>query len=186
MSLVTDEEWSDFSCNRNGLTGSTLSPLAAWEAAEQALNLHPPHSSSKSDIFCVLQKHWHIFHKASVSWAVRCVRHLASTRNSRSYSCSCVCLVLQGTPEFVAVSQCVHYFEWRTYTACKSDKFKPHKEVTWREVWWGKWWGVIRKKRKSLKATESLEEFTAGHMLSRWSLTWNHWRNVWNEINLLA
>ena len=37
--------------------------------------------------------------------------------------------VLQGTPEFVAVSQCVHYFEWRTYAACKRDKFKPHKEV---------------------------------------------------------
>lgn len=44
------------------------------------------------------------------------------------YSCSCICL-LQGTPEFVAVSQCVYYFEWRTYTACKKDKFKPHKEV---------------------------------------------------------
>lgn len=35
----------------------------------------------------------------------------------------------QGTPEFVAVSQCVHYFEWRTYSACKNDKFKPQKEV---------------------------------------------------------
>ncbi|CAG5959540.1 unnamed protein product [Menidia menidia] len=34
-----------------------------------------------------------------------------------------------GTPEFVAVSQCVHYFEWKTYAACKKDKFKPHKEV---------------------------------------------------------
>lgn len=37
--------------------------------------------------------------------------------------------VLQGTPEFVAVSQCVHYFEWKTYAACRKDKFKPHKEV---------------------------------------------------------
>lgn len=37
--------------------------------------------------------------------------------------------VLQGTPEFVAVSQCVHYFEWRTYAACKNNKFKPQKEV---------------------------------------------------------
>lgn len=36
---------------------------------------------------------------------------------------------VQGTPEFVAVSQCVHYFEWKTYVACKKDKFKPHKEV---------------------------------------------------------
>lgn len=35
----------------------------------------------------------------------------------------------QGSPEFVAFSQCVHYFEWKTYTACKKDKFKPHKEV---------------------------------------------------------
>lgn len=48
--------------------------------------------------------------------------------NHPYYSCCCVG-VLQGTPEFVAVSQCVHYFEWRTYTACKKDKFKPHKEV---------------------------------------------------------
>ncbi|KAG7219115.1 hypothetical protein INR49_019323 [Caranx melampygus] len=40
-----------------------------------------------------------------------------------------VALGQPGTPEFVAVSQCVHYFEWRTYVACKKDKFKPHKEV---------------------------------------------------------
>ncbi|XP_061785459.1 cation-independent mannose-6-phosphate receptor [Nerophis lumbriciformis] len=39
------------------------------------------------------------------------------------------CGKTMGTPEFVAVSQCMHYFEWRTYVACKSDKFKPHKEV---------------------------------------------------------
>lgn len=42
--------------------------------------------------------------------------------------CVCVC-VLQGTPEFVDVSECVHYFEWKTYVACRRDKFKPHKEV---------------------------------------------------------
>lgn len=36
---------------------------------------------------------------------------------------------LQGSPEFVAVSQCVHYFEWRTYSACKNNKFMPQKEV---------------------------------------------------------
>ncbi|KAM8847361.1 cation-independent mannose-6-phosphate receptor [Synchiropus picturatus] len=39
------------------------------------------------------------------------------------------CGKTMGTPEFVAASQCVHYFEWRTYAACKKDKFKPHKEV---------------------------------------------------------
>uniref|UniRef100_I3KFD8 Insulin-like growth factor 2 receptor n=1 Tax=Oreochromis niloticus TaxID=8128 RepID=I3KFD8_ORENI len=38
-------------------------------------------------------------------------------------------LIFYGTPEFVTVSQCVHYFEWKTYAACKKDKFKPHKEV---------------------------------------------------------
>lgn len=27
------------------------------------------------------------------------------------------------------MSQCVHYFEWRTYAACKNNKFKPKKEV---------------------------------------------------------
>lgn len=27
------------------------------------------------------------------------------------------------------MSQCVHYFEWRTYAACKNNKFKPQKEV---------------------------------------------------------
>uniref|UniRef100_A0A8C7K5E3 Insulin-like growth factor 2 receptor n=1 Tax=Oncorhynchus kisutch TaxID=8019 RepID=A0A8C7K5E3_ONCKI len=35
----------------------------------------------------------------------------------------------QGTPEFVTVAQCVHYFEWRTYAACKNNKYKPDKEV---------------------------------------------------------
>lgn len=44
------------------------------------------------------------------------------------HHCVCVC-VLQGTPEFVDVSECVHYFEWKTYVACRRDKFKPHKEV---------------------------------------------------------
>ncbi|MBN3306457.1 MPRI protein, partial [Amia calva] len=39
------------------------------------------------------------------------------------------CVSIQGTPEFVTVSECVHYFEWRTYVACKKDKFKPHSEV---------------------------------------------------------
>lgn len=38
-------------------------------------------------------------------------------------------MCLQGSPEFVAVFQCVHYFEWKTYTACKKNKFKPHREV---------------------------------------------------------
>lgn len=54
----------------------------------------------------------------------------------------CVChlpVFLQGTPEFVAVSQCVYYFEWRTYTACKNDKFKPQKEVCGGAS--GRWWG---------------------------------------------
>ncbi|TRY58198.1 hypothetical protein DNTS_017409 [Danionella cerebrum] len=39
------------------------------------------------------------------------------------------CGKTMGTPEFVTVSECVHYFEWRTYVACRRDKFKPHKEV---------------------------------------------------------
>uniref|UniRef100_A0A3B3VE79 Insulin-like growth factor 2 receptor n=1 Tax=Poecilia latipinna TaxID=48699 RepID=A0A3B3VE79_9TELE len=39
------------------------------------------------------------------------------------------CGKTMGTPEFVALSECVHYFEWKTYAACKKDKFKPHKEV---------------------------------------------------------
>uniref|UniRef100_A0A8C2IVC6 Insulin-like growth factor 2 receptor n=1 Tax=Cyprinus carpio TaxID=7962 RepID=A0A8C2IVC6_CYPCA len=39
------------------------------------------------------------------------------------------CGKTMGTPEFVTVSECVHYFEWRTYAACKRDKFRPHKEV---------------------------------------------------------
>uniref|UniRef100_A0A8C1Z5G4 Insulin-like growth factor 2 receptor n=1 Tax=Cyprinus carpio TaxID=7962 RepID=A0A8C1Z5G4_CYPCA len=40
------------------------------------------------------------------------------------------CGKTMGTPEFVTVSECVHYFEWRTYAACKRDKFRPHKEVS--------------------------------------------------------
>nr|XP_027309114.2 LOW QUALITY PROTEIN: cation-independent mannose-6-phosphate receptor [Anas platyrhynchos] len=34
-----------------------------------------------------------------------------------------------GTPEFVTATECVHYFEWRTFVACKKDLFKPVKEV---------------------------------------------------------
>ncbi|XP_064014257.1 cation-independent mannose-6-phosphate receptor [Pogoniulus pusillus] len=34
-----------------------------------------------------------------------------------------------GTPEFVMATECVHYFEWRTFVACKKDLFKPMKEV---------------------------------------------------------
>ncbi|XP_028253968.1 cation-independent mannose-6-phosphate receptor [Parambassis ranga] len=49
--------------------------------------------------------------------------------NNIQTSISFQCGKTMGTPEFVAVSQCVHYFEWKTYTACKKDKFKPHKEV---------------------------------------------------------
>ncbi|KAK5852634.1 hypothetical protein PBY51_006486 [Eleginops maclovinus] len=49
--------------------------------------------------------------------------------NNFQTSISFQCGKTMGTPEFVAVSQCVHYFEWRTYAACKRDKFKPHIEV---------------------------------------------------------
>ncbi|XP_044144786.1 cation-independent mannose-6-phosphate receptor isoform X2 [Bufo gargarizans] len=34
-----------------------------------------------------------------------------------------------GTPEFIKYDECVHYFEWRTFPACKKNKFKPIKEV---------------------------------------------------------
>lgn len=44
-------------------------------------------------------------------------------------SISLQCGKTMGTPEFITESQCVHYFEWRTYVACKKGKFKPHKEV---------------------------------------------------------
>uniref|UniRef100_A0A8C6L0H5 Insulin-like growth factor 2 receptor n=6 Tax=Nothobranchius TaxID=28779 RepID=A0A8C6L0H5_NOTFU len=51
-----------------------------------------------------------------------------SSNNVQS-SISFQCGKTMGTPEFVALSQCVHYFEWKTYAACKSKKFKPLKEV---------------------------------------------------------
>uniref|UniRef100_A0A8C1XXP6 Insulin-like growth factor 2 receptor n=1 Tax=Cyprinus carpio TaxID=7962 RepID=A0A8C1XXP6_CYPCA len=50
------------------------------------------------------------------------------SRNIQS-SITFQCGKTMGTPEFVTVSECVHYFEWRTYAACRRDKFKPHKEV---------------------------------------------------------
>ncbi|XP_053300759.1 cation-independent mannose-6-phosphate receptor [Pleuronectes platessa] len=50
-------------------------------------------------------------------------------KNNIQTSISFQCGKTMGTPEFVAVSQCVHYFEWRTFSACKNGKFKPHKEV---------------------------------------------------------
>ncbi|XP_061480276.1 cation-independent mannose-6-phosphate receptor isoform X2 [Rhineura floridana] len=34
-----------------------------------------------------------------------------------------------GSPEFVTSTDCVHYFEWKTFVACKKDLFKPTKEV---------------------------------------------------------
>ncbi|XP_044024917.1 cation-independent mannose-6-phosphate receptor isoform X2 [Siniperca chuatsi] len=51
------------------------------------------------------------------------------SNNNIQTSISFQCGKTMGTPEFVAVSQCVHYFEWTTYTACKKNKFKPQKEV---------------------------------------------------------
>nr|QPB70590.1 insulin-like growth factor 2 receptor [Pampus argenteus] len=50
------------------------------------------------------------------------------SNNNIQTSISFQCGKTMGTPEFVALSQCVHHFEWRTYTACKKNKFKPHKE----------------------------------------------------------
>ncbi|XP_063773902.1 cation-independent mannose-6-phosphate receptor [Pseudophryne corroboree] len=34
-----------------------------------------------------------------------------------------------GTPEFIKFDECVHYFEWSTFAACKKNTFKPIKEV---------------------------------------------------------
>ncbi|XP_078412852.1 cation-independent mannose-6-phosphate receptor [Cetorhinus maximus] len=34
-----------------------------------------------------------------------------------------------GSPEFVATSECVHYFEWKTFVACGKSTFNPKKEV---------------------------------------------------------
>nr|XP_014346456.1 PREDICTED: cation-independent mannose-6-phosphate receptor [Latimeria chalumnae] len=44
-------------------------------------------------------------------------------------SISFLCGKTMGTPEFVTSSACVHYFEWRTFVACRNDVFKPKKEV---------------------------------------------------------
>uniref|UniRef100_A0AAZ3P560 Insulin-like growth factor 2 receptor n=1 Tax=Oncorhynchus tshawytscha TaxID=74940 RepID=A0AAZ3P560_ONCTS len=52
----------------------------------------------------------------------------SSVTNVQS-SISFQCGKTMGTPEFVTVAQCVHYFEWRTYAACKNNKYKPDKEV---------------------------------------------------------
>lgn len=79
-------------------------------------------------ILCCSRKTDTLFVQLSLVWVLNCWSH--ALRAHSFLSCSCFCVrVLQGTPEFVAVSQCVHYFEWRTYAACKSDRFKPHKEV---------------------------------------------------------
>ncbi|CAN9507985.1 unnamed protein product [Ophioblennius macclurei] len=44
-------------------------------------------------------------------------------------SISFQCGKTMGTPELVAVSQCVHYLEWKSYTACRRGAFRPHAEV---------------------------------------------------------
>uniref|UniRef100_A0A8C4YYE4 Insulin-like growth factor 2 receptor n=1 Tax=Gadus morhua TaxID=8049 RepID=A0A8C4YYE4_GADMO len=51
------------------------------------------------------------------------------SENKVQSSISFQCGKTMGTPEFVTVSQCVHYFEWRSYTACDKENFKPSKEV---------------------------------------------------------
>uniref|UniRef100_A0A8C5WXI9 Insulin like growth factor 2 receptor n=1 Tax=Laticauda laticaudata TaxID=8630 RepID=A0A8C5WXI9_LATLA len=35
----------------------------------------------------------------------------------------------QGSPEFVTSFECIHYFEWRTFHACKKNLFTSAKEV---------------------------------------------------------
>ncbi|KAM9840298.1 cation-independent mannose-6-phosphate receptor [Aulostomus maculatus] len=57
--------------------------------------------------------------------SVQCPGSNNNIRTSISFQCG----KTLGTPEFVAVSQCLHYLEWKTYAACKKDKFKPHREV---------------------------------------------------------
>ncbi|KAM9355931.1 cation-independent mannose-6-phosphate receptor [Pholidichthys leucotaenia] len=56
-------------------------------------------------------------------------RKCPTSNNNIQTSISFQCGKTMGTPEFVAVSQCVHYFEWKTYAACNKDVFNPHKEV---------------------------------------------------------
>ncbi|KAL4649143.1 cation-independent mannose-6-phosphate receptor [Arapaima gigas] len=55
----------------------------------------------------------------------KCTGGWGNVRTSISFECG----KTMGAPEFVTLSECVHYFEWRTYAACKKDKFKPQKEV---------------------------------------------------------
>lgn len=64
-----------------------------------------------------------------VPYTLACIHQLC--QHETTFLTHVPVFVLQGTPEFVTVSQCVHYFEWKTYAACKKDKFKPHKEVRW-------------------------------------------------------
>ncbi|KAL7888463.1 hypothetical protein AOLI_G00034370 [Acnodon oligacanthus] len=54
-----------------------------------------------------------------------CQGATSKVQSSISFQCG----KTMGTPEFVTLSQCVHYFEWKTYVACRKEKFKPHKEV---------------------------------------------------------
>lgn len=54
-----------------------------------------------------------------------CQGESSNVQSSISFQCG----KSLGTPEFVTVSQCVHHFEWRTYAACRRDKFRPLKEV---------------------------------------------------------
>uniref|UniRef100_A0A8C9W683 Insulin-like growth factor 2 receptor n=1 Tax=Scleropages formosus TaxID=113540 RepID=A0A8C9W683_SCLFO len=55
----------------------------------------------------------------------KCTGGQGNIRTSISFQCA----KTMGAPEFVTMLECVRYFEWRTYVACKRDKFKPQKEV---------------------------------------------------------
>ncbi|XP_017311659.1 cation-independent mannose-6-phosphate receptor isoform X1 [Ictalurus punctatus] len=103
------------------LCSSSPETACGPDAAVCAQNLDSGQSQSVGDLSLQTSSNFMLTFNSTRA----CQGESSKVQSSISFQCG----KTMGTPEFVTVSQCVHHFEWRTYAACKRDKFKPLKEV---------------------------------------------------------
>ncbi|KAM4770926.1 cation-independent mannose-6-phosphate receptor [Rhinophrynus dorsalis] len=121
-----------------------------WEAIDTDKNVHyrinvcsnlpAEECGGKTSAICAHNVEKNTYHFVSITGdpSSQSATHLLLFNTTQSCSGSehhiqsainLICGTTLGTPEFVSSSECVHSFEWRTFTACKKDLFKPIKEV---------------------------------------------------------
>ncbi|KAI5090811.1 cation-independent mannose-6-phosphate receptor precursor [Silurus meridionalis] len=103
------------------LCSSSPETACGSDAAVCAQNLNNSQTQSVGDLSVQTASGFILTFNSTES----CKGQSSKVQSSISFQCG----KTMGTPEFVIVSECVHRFEWRTYAACKKDKFKPVKEV---------------------------------------------------------